>query len=96
MKAPLPVLLTVIKEINKPRFMDIRLIYKAYSPEADFKVWTAKDLEVDLTQIGVENSPTHVFKSFVPVREFKGESVSGTPKDVAAAVLEKIISLNLR
>jgi electron transfer flavoprotein beta subunit len=96
MEAPLPVLLTVIKEINKPRFMDIRLIYKAYGPEADFKVWTAKDLDVDLTQIGVENSPTHVFKSFVPVREFKGACVSGAPKDVAAAALEKIISLNLR
>jgi electron transfer flavoprotein beta subunit len=96
MEAPLPALLTVIKEINTPRFMDVRLIYKAYGASADFKVWTAKDIDVDLTQIGVDNSPTHVYKSFVPVKEFKGEQVSGTPKEVAAKTLEKIINLNLR
>lgn len=96
MESPMPVLLTVIKELNKPRFMDIRLIYKAYRADADFKVWTAADIDVDLSQIGVENSPTHVFKSFVPVHEFKGEQVSGSPKDVAAKAVEKIINLNLR
>lgn len=96
MEAPMPVLLTVIKELNKPRFMDMRLIYKAYGDQADFKVWTANDIEVDLTQIGVTNSPTHVFKSFAPVREFKGECVSGTPQEIAAKVLDKIINLNLR
>lgn len=96
MEAPMPALLTVIKELNKPRFMDIRLIYKAFGDQADFKVWTAKDIDVDLTQIGVTNSPTHVFKSFTPVREFKGECIAGAPKDVAARALDMIINLNLR
>lgn len=96
MEAPLPALLTVIKELNHPRMIDIRLIYKAYSDQADFKVWTARDIEVDLSQIGVANSPTNVFRSFTPVRTFKGESVSGPPQEVAAKVLDKILTLNLR
>ena len=95
-EARMPVLLTVIKELNQPRFMDMRLIYEAYRQDADFKVWTASDIGVDLTQIGVKNSPTNVYKSYVPVREFNGEQISGTPKDVAAKAVEKIFSLNLR
>lgn len=91
----MPVLLTAIKELNEPRFMDMRLVYKAYSSEADYKVWSAKDIDVDLTQIGVKNSPTKVFKTFVPVKEFHGEHIKGTVKEVANRCVEEISNLNL-
>jgi len=94
-ESDMPVLLTVIKELNLPRFMDMRLIYQAYSPEANFKVWSAEDIDVDLTQIGLKNSPTKVFKTFVPVKKFYGEQIKGTPKQVAVRCVEKIIKLNL-
>jgi len=73
MEAPLPALLTVIKDLNKPRMMDIRLIYKAYSDQADYKFWTAQDIGVDLTQIGVSNSPIPpvIFETWIfPPRSF--------------------------
>jgi|SRR6056297_1851280 len=94
-EAEMPVLLTVIGELNEPRFMDIRLIYKAYSKEADFKVWGAADIDVNLTQIGVRNSPTRVYDTFVPTKEFNGEQVSGSPKEVARRAGEEISKLNL-
>ncbi|GKX29591.1 electron transfer flavoprotein subunit beta [Vallitalea longa] len=94
-ESKMPVLLTAIKELNEPRFMDLRLIYKAYSEEADCKVWSAEDIEVDVTQIGVKNSPTKVYKTYVPVKEFSGELINGNPKDVAVKCVEEINNLNL-
>jgi len=95
LESKMPVLLTVIKELNEPRFMDMRLIYKAYSSEANFKVWTAEDIDIDLTQIGIRYSPTRVFKSFVPVKEFHGEHIKGTAKQVAERCTKEIVKLNI-
>jgi len=94
-ESDMPVLLTVIKELNQPRFMDMRWIYQAYSHEANFKVWSAEDIDVDMTQIGLKNSPTKVFKTFIPVKKFYGEQIKGTPKQVAVHCVEKIEKLNL-
>lgn len=94
-ESKMPVLLTAIKELNEPRFMDLRLIYSAYSEAADYKVWSADDIEVDRTQIGVKNSPTKVYKTYVPVKEFNGELISGNPKELAGRCVEEIKNLNL-
>ena len=91
----MPVLLSAIKELNHPRFLDIRKIYEAYSDEADYAVWSADDIEVDRSQIGVKNSPTKVFKTFVPVKEFNGKHLTGTPKELAAKCMDEIHQLNL-
>lgn len=94
-KSKMPVLLTTIKELNAPRYLDARLIYKAYEKEVDYKVWTSEHIEVDFTQIGVKNSPTNVYKTFVPVKEFNGERLTGTSKEVAIKTVDKIKALGL-
>lgn len=91
----MPVLLTVIKELNNPRHMDMRLIYKAFSNEANFKVWNAEDINIDLDQIGLKNSPTRVVKIHIPTKEFHGERITGTPKEVAAKCVERILKINI-
>ena len=58
----LPCLPTTIKELNTPRYMTIAGIYG----DKEMKVWNAKDIEVDLTKVGLEASPTNVFRSFTP------------------------------
>ena len=57
-EVPLPCLLTTIKELNTPRYMTIAGIYG----DKEMKVWNAKDIEVDLTKVGLEASPTNVFR----------------------------------
>ncbi len=94
-ESKMPVLLSAIKELNQPRFMDLRRIYEAFENEEMYEVWTAEDIEVDLTQIGVRNSPTKVFKTFVPVKEFVGKHITGTPKEQAAVCLDEIAILNI-
>jgi electron transfer flavoprotein beta subunit len=61
-----PCMLTAIKELNVPRYMSISGIVHACSPEADIKVWNAKDVNVDLATVGLEASPTNVYRSFTP------------------------------
>ena len=46
----LPCLLTTIKELNTPRYMKIAGIYG----DKDIKTWNARDIEVDLTKVGLE------------------------------------------
>ncbi|MCR4712738.1 MAG: electron transfer flavoprotein subunit beta/FixA family protein [Clostridia bacterium] len=80
-EAPIPCMLTCIKELNTPRYMNICGIF---NPAKDIKVWNAKDIEVDLTTVGLKASPTNVFRSFTPKPKGKGTMLEGdTDKELA-------------
>ena len=74
-KIKMPCVLTAIKELNNPRYMSIPGIIKG--AKADIKVWSAADIGVDLTKVGLKASPTNVFKSFTPKPKGKGVIVEG-------------------
>ncbi|MBR0127927.1 MAG: electron transfer flavoprotein subunit beta/FixA family protein [Firmicutes bacterium] len=83
----LPCLLTTIKELNTPRYMTISGIYG----EKEMKTWNAKDIEVDLTKVGLEASPTNVFRSFTPAPKQPGVKIEGdTEKEQAKNLLIKL------
>lgn len=75
-ESKMPVLLTAIKELNTPRYMSAWRIFKEVK-NIEIKEWTVADVVVDLTQIGLKGSPTNVYKTFVPTKEFKGEILEG-------------------
>ena len=80
----LPCLLTTIKELNTPRYMTIAGIYG----DKEMKTWNAKDIEVDLTKVGLEASPTNVFRSFTPAPKAPGIKIEGdTEKEQAKNLL---------
>ena len=80
----LPCLLTTIKELNTPRYMKIAGIYG----DKDIKTWNARDLEVDLTKVGLEASPTNVFRSFTPAPKEPGIKIKGdSEKELAKNLL---------
>lgn len=86
LKVKTPCVLTAIKELNKPRYMSVRGILKAGASE--IKVWNADDIGVDLTTVGLNASPTNVFKSFTPKPKGVGVTVEGdTPKEKAANLM---------
>ena len=76
----LPCLLTTIKELNTPRYMTIGGIYG----DKEMKVWNAKDIEVDLTKVGLLASPTNVFRSFTPAPKAPGQKVAGDTENEQA------------
>ena len=80
-EAPIPCMLTCIKELNTPRYMNIGGIF---NQEKDIKVWSAADVEVDLNTVGLKPSPTNVFRSFTPKPKGKGTMLEGdTEKELA-------------
>lgn len=92
----MPVLLTAIKDLNTPRYPEIRKIYEAYSGEENVEVLGLDDLDVDTTQIGLKGSPTNVYKSFVPVKEKHFEMIDGlTDREKATNLFDKLIELKL-
>lgn len=92
----LPCLLTVVKDINQPRyptFMGIRRAARMKIP-----TWTAADMDVNPDLIGLTGSPTKVVKVFSPpAREGECDVVEADSLEQAAEILadkllaEKII-----
>ncbi|HSB05396.1 MAG TPA: electron transfer flavoprotein subunit beta/FixA family protein, partial [Thermodesulfobacteriota bacterium] len=63
-ESSLPVLITVVKDINEPRLPSLLGIKKA--AKAQIPKLTAKDIEVDENKVGLKGSPTWVSKIFTP------------------------------
>lgn len=83
-KVKTPCMLTAIKELNEPRYMNMKGIFG----EKKMTTWNAKDIEVDLSTVGLEASPTNVFRSFTPAPKGKGIVLDGdTEKEIADSLL---------
>lgn len=87
-KVKTPVLLTAVKELNKPRYMNVKRIYDAYKKE--IPVWSANDIAVDKDTIGLKASPTKVFKSFTPDPKGKGVMLEGSSKEKIIALMSDL------
>ncbi len=81
--AKLPALLTVVREINLPRYpiVNRRLLAEL----AEIPTWTNELLKLPVDQIGLKGSPTTVKKIFAPERKI-GEILGDGEKDPAGAV----------
>lgn len=91
-KSTLPCLITVVKDINQPRYPTILGIRR--SQKAQIQVWTSKDLEVEPELIGLNGSPTRVVKiSTPPPRAGKCELIAGESAEQQAELLaEKLLA----
>jgi electron transfer flavoprotein beta subunit len=94
-EAPLPAMLTVVRELNRPRYPTVPL--RLESQEREVKVWNNEVLKLDVNSIGLKGSPTWVSRIFSPQRE-KGEIVGDglrDPHGTARILLEKLLSKDL-
>ncbi|MGL4654290.1 MAG: electron transfer flavoprotein subunit beta [Sarcina sp.] len=83
-----PVLLTAIKELNHPRYMNARSIFATKNKEVT--TWTADDIEVDKAELGLKGSPTKVKKSMTKEAKGKGELVNKSANEAVSYVLSKL------
>ncbi len=88
LKGKLPLVMTVVKEINEPRLPSLK--GKMAAKKAEIPVWTASDLEIDPDRIGLSGSPTQVMKIFTPPRPSGGKIFDGEVKDAVAALVEAL------
>lgn len=94
-EAPLPAMLTVVREINRPRYPTVPM--RLSSAGAEVKVWNNQLLQLDETQIGLKGSPTWVSRIFSPERD-KGEIIGdgvNDPEGTAQLLIDKLLSKDL-
>ena len=84
----LPGIITVVKEINVPRLPSLRGM--ARSRKAEIPVWTAGDLEVDESMVGLSGSATTVVRVFFPESVHEGEMLEGDPESQVGSLIEKL------
>ena len=91
LKVKTPCLITCIKELNEPRYMSVSGIMECYSkPYEVYNYETLKDDPlIDKDTIGLEGSPTNVYKSFTPPQKGAGTMMEGADK----AACEKLVGM---
>jgi electron transfer flavoprotein beta subunit len=88
LKTKLPMIMTVVKEINEPRLPSLK--GKLAAKKAAITVWTAKDLTLDGVRIGLNGSPTQVMKIFTPPKPAGGKVFQGEVQQTVAQLLEEL------
>ncbi len=95
MECPLPALITVMKELNEPRFPRFDKLLDACQETAPIEIWNAADLGVKAYQVGLQGSLTSVVETFAPKFRRKGEILEGAPQEVVGTLLMKLKENNL-
>jgi electron transfer flavoprotein beta subunit len=94
-EASLPVTITVVREINHPRYPTVPMRLAAETSEVI--VWDNKVMKLDESTIGLKGSPTQVRRIFSPERA-KGEMVGdgvNNPSDTAKQLVEKLLAKDI-
>lgn len=86
-QVPLPVLFTVVKEINEPRFPSLKGMMR--SKQAQILHWRAADIPAEAAHLGLAGSPTQVVKIFTPPVRTGGQILQGETHEV----VEKLFTL---
>jgi len=87
-KASLPCLLTVVKEINEPRIPSLKGRMKA--KKAEILSWKAIDLDLEEEKLGLKGSPTWVSKIFTPPPRPKGQIFEGDGEDTTTKLVDAL------
>ncbi|MBD3306417.1 electron transfer flavoprotein subunit beta [candidate division KSB3 bacterium] len=88
LKTKLPVVLTVVKEINEPRLPSLRTKMKARKKE--IITWNTADLELEQDRIGLTGSPTQVIKIFSPPKAARGKIFEGETSQAVTSLLQEL------
>jgi electron transfer flavoprotein beta subunit len=91
-EAALPAMVTVVREINVPRYPTVP--GRLHAADAPLPTWTNNVLKMEPDKIGLRGSPTQVKKIFAPQRS-KGEVVQGEGEQQEQAVrrvLERLVN----
>lgn len=88
LKAKLPVLLTVVKEINEPRLPSLK--GKLRAKKEEIALLSREDIDVETERIGLSGSPTQVMRIFTPPKPDGGKIFSGDAQETVSQLLEEL------
>ncbi len=87
-ESSLPVLLTVVKELNEPRLPSLK--GKMAAKKAEIKKWGQADIEADESDLGLNGSPTQVKNIFTPEARSGRMMLEGSPEEQVEALLKEL------
>jgi electron transfer flavoprotein beta subunit len=87
-RTPLPAVFTVVKEINEPRLPSLK--GKMRAKKCEIAVWGPSDLDVDLSELGLDGSPTRVIRIFAPEPRAGGRMLEGEVNEVVEELAREI------
>ena len=94
-EAPLPAMIAVLREINRPRYPTVPK--RLFAQDAPVTLWNNKEMGLREDTIGLKGSATQVRKIFSPQRE-RGEIIGDgikNPKDSARLLVERLKEKNI-
>lgn len=83
-----PCVVTVLATANKARYMTVRGIVEAYDREVE--LWNYSNIQVDESKLGLNGSPTRVWKSFTKGAKAAGKVFEVEPTEAADLILAKL------
>jgi electron transfer flavoprotein alpha/beta subunit len=89
LKAPVPVLLTVLDEANHPRYPNFGIIRDEFEKDS-IVVLTVQDMEVEPARIGMDGSPTWVNKTFSPERYSEINILEGSNQEIVKKLIAEL------
>jgi len=87
-KTKLPVLITVVKEINEPRIPSLKNMLRAKKVEVP--LWNAEILEGNEKLFGQDGSPTRVIDVWTHSIKKEGRKVEGEPETLAEEIIKEL------
>jgi len=87
-ESSLPVVLTVVKELNEPRLPSLK--GKMAAKKAEIKKWGSADIMADENSIGLKGSPTQVKNIFAPEVRSGRKMLEGTPEEQVSALIKEL------
>ena len=92
-EAPLPALLTVLKEAGEPRYAALPAVIQGL--RTSIPVWGIGNMDLSPQEVGLAGSPTQVRRIFAPPQRERGEILAaddGNPDRVAKVLLDRLIA----
>ncbi|TET26297.1 MAG: electron transfer flavoprotein subunit beta/FixA family protein [Dehalococcoidia bacterium] len=94
-EAPLPAMISVLREVNTPRYPTVPM--RLMAEDTAVVLWDNKVLKLDEETIGLKGSATQVRRIFSPERakgEILGDGI-GNPEEAAHLLLDKLIERDI-
>lgn len=92
-EAPLPCVVTTVKQMNQPRLPSLKGMMRAKKTE--IKTLSAQAISADAVNLGLNGSPTSVVKIFSPPPKGGGERLTGEPAEVVDNLINKLKARSL-
>lgn len=83
-----PMVMSVVKEINEPRYITFLNILEAEKKE--IQVWSSKDLPLSEPWLGLKGSPSQMADLITPTGRRKGDILQGASSEIARVLADRL------